>query len=394
MRDGRLSMLIPWTLAGCAALAGCDALNTVKVDNPVFGPPPRRISMSDDRFTGRAQVAGREDGEGDEVVRVGLDGTARGRDDGEDPFGSRVVATVNGSPIFAFEVLDKYGTHLAEARGQMQPQEFRRLTDTLIQRDLQGHIDRMVLTQSLQASLKKEQMEMLEKHLNRMFDRQVERLKKEMNVNSTVELDEELQKQQTSLANYRSAWINQQMAVEYLGMKSALQKEAELGRPELVAYYEAHIDQYSYPEQVKWQQITVTWAKHGGKQKAFDSVLRKAVDELRAGAEFAEVARKHSDGPTASEGGHWGWTRKGSLVDKDLERVLFETPAGTISQVIVGSGSYHLVKVIERKQAGVVPFSELQDEIKQKLESKARQEATQRVLKELRAKATVESPYL
>ena len=55
-----------------------------------------------------------------------------------------------------------------------------------------------------------------------------------------------------------------------------------VGREEIVAYYEAHMRDYSFPEKVRWQLLEVNFDKHGGRKQALE-VLRKAGAELEHG---------------------------------------------------------------------------------------------------------------
>jgi len=160
----------------------------------------------------------------------------------------------------------------------------------------------------------------------------------------------------------------------------------------MLRYYEKHIDEYTTPAQVKWQQIVVSFDKHGGKRGAL-AELEKLIDELKAKADFAEVARKYSDGVTADSGGRWDWTQKGSLADKRTEKALFELPEGSISQVFVGKKDYQLVRIVSRRQTRQIPFAKVQDEIKGKLKKEQRTEATKNVLTELYANAVIDTIF-
>lgn len=375
-------------LLGAATMSGCGVLGTAKVDNPVLGPPPPRIAMAQpaERRSGLEPGQYGEDQPGISLTSAGEQTPASG----ESLDGSQVVATVNGDPIFDSEVLERYGLQLDRAARELPPEQNQNLRKQLIQRDLQGYVDRKLLVQTLRSRLKKEQAEMLDGHLNGLFEKEVERLKGEMGVNTRYEVEQELAKQGTSLENLRNSFANQRMAMEYLGAKA--NDIPEPTRPELLKYYDENISEYTIPAQVKWQQIVVSYSKRGGKQSAL-RVLEKLIDELKAGADFAETARKYSDGVTAASGGEWDWTQKGSLADKRAEKALFELPEGTISQVFVGDKEYQLVHVVSRREQKLIPFTKVQTEIKDKIKKVKRQEATKKVLEELYANAVVETVF-
>ena len=387
MRGARFSLI------AVLALLGCNSLENVKVENPVMGAPPPRVAAPDERLRGDAYVNNPiepsvPDVDPGEVVPV--DFGLKPDTQHDELSGSQVVAKVNGKPIFAVEALERYGTQLAQARAQMSPAQFRRMRESLIKRDLEAHIERKLLVESLRSTLQKEQLEALEGHLDQMFAKEIARMTQELGVNTKRELEIELNKQGTTLENLRNTFGHQQMAREYLFAK--VKRQRNFGRRDLIGYYNAHSEDYAVPGRVRWQQIRIDYDKHRGKRNAL-RVLEKAIEELLEGADFGEVARRYSDGPLAKQSGQWDWTQAGSLNDTRIEKALFELPVGEISQVFEGEDGFHLVKVTERKPAGRVPFAEVQDEIKRKLEQQARREATRKMLDELRESAVVETIF-
>lgn len=375
------------TLLCGLALFGCDTFGRVKVDNPVMGPPPPRMAAAEpaaqaDDLTPRQ--FGEDDPQGISLASVSRPAA------GEELGGSQVVATVNGTPIFDSEVLERYSRQLNQAARDLPPEELQKLRMGLIQRDLQVHIDRKLLVQTLRATLTKDQLELLDTHLDQLFEAEIDRLKEESGVNTRHEVEARLAEQGTSLESLRDTFVNQRMAIDYLAAKS--KHVAEIGRPDMLRYYDEHAEDYFVPGEVKWQQIVIRFDKNGGQAGAL-AELEQAIDELRAGADFAEVAKKYSDGATAEDGGNWDWTQRGSLADERAEKALFELPVGTISQVFANEDQYQLVKVVARREPRQIPFAKVQNEIKEKLFKQKRTEATQKVLAELHAGAVVETIF-
>ncbi len=382
-------------LIALLALVGCDSLHKVKSENPVFPAAPPRISLSNDaQREAASRVAKADDRAASDAGRVVPVGLTAGEDGKKNTLGldsSEVVATVNGQPIFASEVLDRYAVQLAPAQKQASPEEFQQLRESLFRRDLPGHIERKLLVQSLRSTLKPEQIKLLQTHLDRQFEEEVDRMKKQLKVETRADVDAKLAEQQTSLETLKTVFINQRMAMEYLVAKSKYDRR--IGRRELYDYYLLHESDYSSPALVKWQQIVVLYSKHGGREKS-RAIAQEALDELADGADFADVAKKRSDGPTKANGGLWDWMRGGSLEDENVEATLFEIPVGEVSGLLEGGKGWQVVKVLDRRPAGVKPFEELQDEIRQKVEQEARREASQKMLVELREGALVESEYV
>jgi len=381
---------VQYSLITLLAFAGCDSLNKPKVDNPVMGPPPPRYSFNNER-TGEtkdglqtAEMSGHNPYRDDsEVKTASLNETADTA-----LAGSQTVAVVNGSPILASEVLERYGTQLAEAKKQLPPEQYQQARKMLIKKDLDSHIERKLLADGLQGMLKKEQIEMLDNFINKAFEEEVDRMMKEAGVNTRLELEQELRKQHTSLANLKTNFANQRMAMEYLGSKT--KDDIEIGRPELLQYYMDHREDYHVPARVKWKQILVQFRKHGGEDGAKEH-LDKIIAKLRPtrGENFSEVAKEMSDGPNAPDGGRWGWIKQGSLADERIDQALFALKRGRPSQVFESADSYRIVMVEQREKGRYKPFHELQDEIKAKMESEKRKRVAQEFIEELKSEADI-----
>lgn len=379
--------LLSWTVC-----LGCDAVRN-KVDNPVMGPPPpRTISAAE-----HSGSSGTPDeplipmiDESRDNILMASNTTAASDAQLEEISDSQIVATVNGAPIFASEVLQPYRVQLEEARHKMPPVEYHRLRRQLVARDLGRRIERTLLIETLRETLAPTQVEQLQAQLEKMFEQETERLKRQYQANTTVELEQKLRQRGDSLERIRDEVINNQMAREYLSAKAEVKQD--ISRRDMLEHYREHQDDYAIPARVKWQQIAISYAKHGGKDEAL-VVLEKAIAELKQGADFADVAQRYSDGPTAEDGGQWDWTQTGSLADQEIEKALFELPVGSISRVFTGDDSYQLVFVNERDEAGHTPFETLQDDIKRALQEESQKDATQKVMQELIETAVIETIF-
>ena len=387
MRGAHISLLILFTLAGC------DSLNKPKVDNPVMGPPPPRMSFNNSAESEEAadespvQTADAEQAGTDaDVSHIKPASLTSAKNNTLS--GSQTVAIVNGSPILASEVLERYGPQLAEAKEKLPPEQYEEARKMLLKRDLQSHIERKLLAEGLKAMLKKEQIKMLDQFIDEAFEKEMARMMKEAKVSTKLELERELRKQHTTLANLKTNFANQQMAMQFLGSKT--KSDIEVGRPEMLAYYNQHHEDYYVPARVKWQQIVVDSSKHGGPEEARKR-LNEIIGKLRPsrGANFTEVAKEMSDGPNAANGGRWEWTTQGSLADKRLDQALFELAPGQPSQVYEDGNFFKIVMVDQREEGRYKPFDELQSEIKTNLEKEARQAAAHKFIEKMKSEAEV-----
>ncbi len=72
-------------------------------------------------------------------------------------------------------------------------------------------------------------------------------------------------------------------------------------------------------------------------------LAEKILKELKSGRDFAELARKHSDGPSGPKGGELGRFERGQMVP-EFDQVVFVLETGAISEVVETNFGYHIIK--------------------------------------------------
>ena len=70
-------------------------------------------------------------------------------------------------------------------------------------------------------------------------------------------------------------------------------------------------------------------------------------DEIVAGADFAELARKHSQCPSSAQGGDLGEFGPGQMVP-EFDKVVFSNEVGEVSDPVQTQFGWHLVEVTSR----------------------------------------------
>ena len=161
--------------------------------------------------------------------------------------------------------------------------------------------------------------------------------------------------------------------------------EAPVSREELISYYNQHREDYRRQEEVKASHILIkvpTGADGKVDPKADAAAKQKAEDilkKLKAGADFAEMAKKESqDTASAINGGSLGWFQRGAMVP-DFEKVAFSLPVGGMSDVVKTQFGYHIIKVMDKHSAGVPTFDEVKDKIEPILKQEKAQQQAQKL---------------
>jgi peptidyl-prolyl cis-trans isomerase D len=130
------------------------------------------------------------------------------------------------------------------------------------------------------------------------------------------------------------------------------------------AYYASHQEKFKHPESLKVRHILIKVDQDASEDKEQQARRRaeKLLSRIKVGEDFAELAEKHSDGPSADQGGDLDWMTRGQMVEP-FEAAAFDLETGEVSEPVRTRFGWHLIKVDERKPAGVHPLEEVREEI-------------------------------
>ncbi len=149
-----------------------------------------------------------------------------------------------------------------------------------------------------------------------------------------------------------------------------LKAQVQVTPDDLKRYYDAHIDQFKVPDEVEVRHILIKTpeAAPGSQvdQKAFDAARTKAQDvlkQLKAGGDFAALAKKDSDDPgSARNGGNLGWIQRGRTVP-EFERAAFSLNKSETSGLVQSTFGFHIIQVLDKHTAHVKTLDEVKAEI-------------------------------
>ena len=223
------------------------------------------------------------------------------------------------------------------------------------------------------------------------FDRhEIPEMMKEFNVENVAALKRFLEEQLgSSLEKERRLWIREQIARQWIGM-SMQRATGECTQDEMMDFYERNKAMFTSTAQVRWQEMVVLLSSHQTEEEAWNKI-RWMGNQVANGAPFEEIVKANSDGFTASEGGVWDWTTKGSLTSVELEQAIFSQPKGQLSPAIIRSDrGLHIVRVLERQESTVVPFATAQGTIREKIKNQRVQRYQAEYFAELRRRFPTE----
>ncbi|MBN2419061.1 MAG: peptidylprolyl isomerase [Deltaproteobacteria bacterium] len=160
---------------------------------------------------------------------------------------------------------------------------------------------------------------------------------------------------------------------------------------EVKAFYDTNPDKFSKPESVRASHILIRVEPEAEEalKKAAREKIEMAQKRIKAGEDFAAVAKEASQCPSSEKGGDLGFFTRGQMV-KPFEDKAFSLEPGVVSDVVETRLGYHLIKVTEKQKAGLFSLDEVKEDLKQYLTELKIQKDISDYVKELREKAKVE----
>ncbi|NOZ53711.1 MAG: hypothetical protein GXP08_11315 [Gammaproteobacteria bacterium] len=188
-------------------------------------------------------------------------------------------------------------------------------------------------------------------------------------------------------SNANRYMTQEQVSVSYLELNvSGLGKDAVPTEEDLHKLYDDRSSMYVVPEERRTRHILVA-VDEGGSEDDIAAAKAKATDlrkQIADGADFKMLAEQYSDDPgSATLGGDLGYFGKGSL-DPSYEETMFALAEGEVSEPVLSSFGYHIIKLEAVRAQKVKPF----EEVKQTLIAEYQQGIADRKFFELSEKLT------
>ncbi len=278
-----------------------------------------------------------------------------------------IAAVVNGEVITVFDIVRE--TAVIEARIKDRIKDPEKAGRKVLEvRRAAG--ERLVERELLYAEFQKLGATVPEE----IVQERVNRIVQAKSMGSRTRFEEELRKQGMTMSEFEKK-IAKDLAVELL-VREKVRRYVRVAPSDVAAYYRDHPDEFGVPGRVRLQMILLK--KDGRYAGRLDDVEREIRRKAAAGADFAELAKQYSEGPTASRGGDLGWVPDAQL-RKDFREAIKGVAPGKLAQTIHSGDGRILLRVVEREATRVMPLT---PELEQKIEDILRRRAEDRRYKE------------
>ncbi len=288
------------------------------------------------------------------------------------------VAMVNGTPITQqeFDRQVQFVLQRFASTNQMTPDP------SMIGELKKSVLDKMIDAELLYQQSKKEKISIDDAKV----DKELQNFKDK--VNNPEEYKKFLETLKMTENDLKSDF-RRNLAIQQLIDKEVVNK-VSVSDEDAKKFYDENPDNFKQPELVKASHILVSVAPDAD-QAAKDEARKKIESiekELKGGADFAELAKKNSQCPSSKQGGDLGYFQRGQMV-KPFEDAAFALKPGEVSGIVETRFGYHLIKVVDHKDASTIDFATVKDRIIQFLKQQKIQEKVEDYVEKLRAKADI-----
>ena len=151
--------------------------------------------------------------------------------------------------------------------------------------------------------------------------------------------------------------------------------------------YKAQPQRFQQPERVRARHIVIPLSTQDARSIA--DALRQQVLQ---GANFENLAKKNSKDPgSASKGGDLGFITRGRMVKPFEDAAFALTKPDEVSEVVETRFGYHIIQLVEKREAGLQPFDEVKAQLVEEAAGGTSANARQELMRPLLESATPHS---
>lgn len=279
------------------------------------------------------------------------------------------------------EVIDSNVAYLAlkaaqklysKATAALQPEEFARV-QTVAQQQLQLETRMLAAPEARDAMVPPSTLELAMQEIRGRYP-------------SAEEFSDDMARNGLDEASFTSA-LEREMKIEAILEKVGTQAD-KVSDMDVELYYQYHPEQFRRPETRRARHIlitindTIAENTRSAAGKRINAIQARLVKEPQR---FEEQALKHSECPTALDGGKLGDLPRGKLFP-ELDKALFELKAGEVSGVLESELGFHVLRCDTITEAGILGFDDAKQHIRKLMEQKRKRVCQQAWVKALLAK--------
>lgn len=302
----------------------------------------------------------------------------------------KTIVTVNGKEIkekaIAPEINARLEAQVQKMAGMGWPMN-EETREMMREQMRDGVVDMLIEKQLINETLKAKKIEVKDADVDARFDEMVQEFVKESG-KKAEDVDAELSRMGVSRANIKEQ-IRLQTGIEKLfeadpSYKAVSDEDAK-------KFYDESPQNFQHPEQVQASHILIKVDQNADEatKKAAKAKCEDLLKKVKAGGDFAALAKENSDCPSKDKGGDLGMFEKGKMVPQ-FEQAAFAMKVGDVSDIVETQFGYHIIKLTNKQEAKTDSFADVKPKIVQYLKGKQMGQFFETLRQELKDKAKVE----
>jgi len=293
----------------------------------------------------------------------------------------RIAAVVNKDIIPLSEVQARAAPELQKIGAEPDAAKRQAAKDAVLRKAL----DQLIGERLMEDQLRELNIDVSEGEV----DLAIDDVKKQNNIKSE-QFEQLLASEGYSMATYRAFMRKHLSRLKLVNLK--VRSKVKVSDEDLRAEYQKMVREQEADPEVHARHILVQLpvkATDDQVEAARQKALLLAAEARKPGVDFAELAKKKSDGSSAADGGDLYWFKRGVMVP-EFERVAFNLPLGGISDPVRTKFGWHVIKIEERRVTPPEPFEAVKDKLRETLLRAQLEKYTDQYIQELRAQAMVQ----
>lgn len=213
--------------------------------------------------------------------------------------------------------------------------------------------------------------------------KRLDEMRQNFHLATLQDLEKEVEKQGLVWEDFQDQIRRRMLMQEVMGREVG--SRIIISREDARKYFEAHRQDFRSPAGVRLAEILTSTEKR--KPEEAEKRAKEALAELKAGARWSDTVKKYSDA-SADEGGDIGFLEEGKL-SRALAAAVAKLDVGETTDAIQTKDGYIILKVLERRSAGIPKFEEVEQRVDEAMYQQKMQPAFRSYLANLRKESYI-----
>ncbi len=214
--------------------------------------------------------------------------------------------------------------------------------------------------------------------------KRLDQIRKDSNLKSLEDLQKEVENQGMIWEDFKDGIRRRLLMQDVIGREVG--GRIIISHADARKFFDGHKKEFESPGGVHLAQIFISSEKR--KPEEAEKLAQEVMAEIKAGTRFADLAKKHSDDPTAAEGGDAGFYKVGTMAPVVAEAIK-NLEVGDTSGLVNVKNGYMVFKVLEKLRPGIPAFEEVEQRVDEYLYNQKMQPALRKYLTTLRKESFI-----